>query len=142
MRIVIFEKDYSDINTVHNTIQRIAKVKEYPIYLVLTTRKEKSVYEYMKNYEANAYFITIDEHDLQTIELAKSIRATHPKAQIFFMTKQTTQEIDTLSNQLNSTVIEKSTITFANKIEMHFLNAYRMYIQKEQVAIQETVPTV
>ncbi len=137
MRIVIFEKDYSDINTVHNTIQRIAKVKEYPIYLVLTTRKEQSVYEYMTNYEANAYFIMVDEADPHTLELAKKVHATHPAAQIFLMTEQLTNEIDHLSRQLHCKVIEKNAITFANKIEMQFLNAYRTYIQKEQV---QTIP--
>ncbi len=93
MRITIFEQDYSDINTIHNSIERLAKFKEYTIYQVLTTRKVQSILDYLESYVADSYFISIRPDQPETFDLAKHVRQQNPSTQIVLIIEEQTAEI-------------------------------------------------
>ena len=105
MRIIIFEQDYSDINTIHNSIKHIARLNEYTIHQVLTTRKTASVLQYLSTYKADSYFISVTHSEPETFELARQIRALDATGQITLIADQESLNIHTLARQIGATNI-------------------------------------
>lgn len=129
MRIIIFEQDYSDINTIHNSIYQLAKLKEYTIYQVLTTRKPQSILNYLDAYQADSFFISIRHDQPETFALARQIRNLDYSAQIVLITDKQTPEVQTLAQQLHVTqLIEKRTkATLERHVEEAFSLHYHQY---------------
>lgn len=130
MRIIIFEQDYSDINTIHNSIERLAKLKEYTIYQVLTTRKAQSILDYLENYRADSYFISIRPEQPETLALARQIRHLNPSSQIVLIMDEQTAETQALATQIGAShIIEKNTkATLQRYVEEAFETNYQKYM--------------
>ncbi len=130
MRIIIFEQDYSDINTIHNSIERLAKFKEYTIYQVLTTRKVQSILDYLESYVADSYFISIRPDQPETFDLAKHVRQQNPSTQIVLIIEEQTAEIQALATQIDAShIIEKNTkATLQRYVEEAFETNYQQYM--------------
>lgn len=130
MRIIIFEQDYSDINTIHNSIERLAKFKEYTIYQVLTTRKAQSILEYLETYSADSYFIAIRHDQPETFSLAMQIRQMDATSPIVLIVDEQTTETHALATQINAShIIEKNTkATLQRYVEEAFETTYQTYM--------------
>ncbi|WP_010288995.1 response regulator [Kurthia massiliensis] len=126
MRIIIFEQDYSDINTIHNAIKNLALLNKYTIHQVLTTRKQDSILHYLQQYKADSYFISITNNDPSTFELARQIRALDPTGQITLIADEETINMHTLAQQIAATnIITKYTKgTLACDVEVAFEEHY------------------
>lgn len=128
MRIIIFEQDYSDINTIHNAIKNLAKLNKYTIHQVLTTRKKDSILQYLQQYKADSYFISITSSNPNTFELARKIRAIDPTGQITLICDEKTMDMHTLAQQIAATNIitkhTKGTLTCDVEVafEEHYTN--------------------
>ena len=131
MRIIIFEQDYSDINTIHNSIKHIATLNEYTIYQVLTTRKAASILNYLRLYKADSYFISVATEDVETFELARQIRTLDPTGQITLIADKETLNVHTLARQIGATnIIMKHTKgSLACDVEVAFEEHYAHFEQ-------------
>ena len=85
MRIVICDDNYSTINFVHNSLERLVKREEWEVEFLLTTRKYTSVQQFIRQRHAEAYYISLDLKDYDGLALAAEIRAADPKAAIVLL---------------------------------------------------------
>jgi len=85
MRIVICDDNYSTINFVHNSLERLAKTSDWNVEFVLTTRKHTSVQQFLATRCAEVYYINIDLKNGAGIALAEEIRQKNPQAEIILL---------------------------------------------------------
>lgn len=141
MRIIIFEKDYSNINTIYNSIQHIAKLNDYTIHQVLTTRKSASVLKYLERYKADSYFISINHQDPETLELARQIRALDEEGQITLIADKKTLNIHALARQIGATniIMKYTKPTLASDVEMAFEEHYTHFEEPHTLIHQSII---
>ncbi|MFD2870473.1 response regulator [Kurthia populi] len=90
MRIVICDDNYSTINFVHNSLERLAKTSDWKVEFVLTTRKHTSVQQFLTLHRAEVYYISVDLENNEGFALAEEIRQRDPQAEIVLLSTSAT----------------------------------------------------
>ncbi|MBM7698211.1 response regulator [Kurthia huakuii] len=126
MRIVICDDNYSTINFVHNSLERLAKTYEWNVEFVLTTRKHTSVQQFLTTRCAEVYYINIDLKNGAGIALAEEIRQKDPQAEIILLSASATT-LSTADDSILRTyqmLLQEQTTRFEKRLLEGFTELY------------------
>lgn len=126
MRIVICDDDYSTINFVHNSLERLAKTSEWKVEFVLTTRKHTSVQQFLTSRRAEVYYISVDLENNKGLVLAEEIRQRDPQAEIVLLSTSAAMlaAADDSIVQSYQMLLQEQTPNFENRLLEGFSALY------------------
>lgn len=126
MRIVICDDDYSTINFVHNSLERLAKTSEWKVEFVLTTRKHTSVQQFLTSRRAEVYYISVDLENNAGLALAEEIRQCDPQAEIVLLSTSATTlaAVDDVVVQSYQMLLQEQTTHFEKRLLEGFSALY------------------
>lgn len=126
MRIVICDDNYSTINFVHNTLDRLVKREEWDVEFLLTTRKYRSVQQFIQKRHAEVYYISLDLEDYNGVKLATEIREQDPTASIVLLSETPARLAAVDDHIVNSyqMLLQEQTIRFEKRLTEGFTQLY------------------
>lgn len=126
MRIVICDDNYSTINFVHNTLERLVKREEWDVEFLLTTRKYQSVQQFIQKRHAEVYYISLDLEDYDGVKLATEIREQDPTASIILLS-ETPARLAAIDDRIVNSyqmLLQEQTIRFEKRLTEGFTELY------------------
>ena len=131
MRIITLEPDYSNINAIYNTIEKIAKTNEYAVHQVLTTRKPNTVLNYLEKHRGELYILSLIDNSEASVALVHTIRQLDPSAQLLIITDEASKEIASYITTMDHTDVLYKTPeqSYEELLTTPFMNYYAAYIR-------------
>lgn len=126
MRIVICDDNYSTINFVHNSLERLAKTSDWKVEFVLTTRKHTSVQQFLTLHRAEVYYISVDLENDEGFALAEEIRQRDPQAEIVLLSTSATTlaTVDDTVVKSYQMLLQEQTANFEKRLLEGFTALY------------------